>query len=73
MHSYALVQKSGTPLLRRRQSLPVAYVLNNRIVTPARFLFYSCLSLHVPRKVLLRLPFVFGARRGRGVLWVPGV
>jgi len=31
--SYALVQKSETRLRRRQLSLPVAYVLNNRIVT----------------------------------------
>ena len=30
---YALVQKSETRLRRRRLSLPVAYLLNNGIVT----------------------------------------
>jgi len=37
------------------------------------FLSYTCLSLRVWRKVLLRLAFVLGAARGEDGLWVRGV
>jgi len=48
VHPYALVQKSETSLGRRRQSLPVAYVLNNRIVTGVRVLLLEAWRLSLP-------------------------
>jgi len=37
------------------------------------FLFYTCLSLRVWGKVLLRLAFALGATRGEDGLWIGGV
>ena len=56
-----------------RKILPLFWGARRRVCVFPWFLSYTCLSLRVGRKVLLRLAFVLGAMRGEGGLWVRGV